>query len=265
MALLEVRNATFSYDGKRDVFRNINMAIEEGQIFCIVGPNGSGKSTLLDCVLGLNRLREGEIRIEGTPIQDLGAKEYARRVAYVPQSHTATFGYTVLDIVTMGRTYAARMFSPPGEDQKNIARQALRQVGLAGFEDRDYTRLSGGEMQLVILARAIAQESKLLVMDEPTAHLDFTHEMTVLEITERLAREKGLSVLMATHFLNQAYFFENAGIDTRVALINHGGIAETGIPSQVLTEENLARNFNIVTEVIEKEKRKYILPLHNIR
>lgn len=265
MALVEVRNAKYSYDGKRDIFRNVNMEIEEGEIFFIIGPNGSGKSTLLDCILGLNQIQEGEILIEGTPLKDFSAKEFARHVSYVPQSHTSTFGYTVLDVVTMGRTYAARMFSPPDEEQKELARQALAEVGLKGFEDREYTRLSGGELQLVILARAIAQKSRLMVMDEPTAHLDFTHEMTVLEITEKLVRDEGMSVLMATHFLNQAYYFENAGVNTRVALINSGGLTQIGTPSQVLTEENLMKNFNIVTEVIEKEQRKYILPLHNIR
>lgn len=263
MALIKVKDAAFSYDGKRTIFENINFDIGEGEVLCIVGPNGCGKSTLIDCVLGLNKLKAGEILIGGTPIESMKPREYAEHVAYVPQGHKTTFAYTVLDVVTMGRTYAARMFAPPGEAEKQIARDALKQVGLEGFEDREYTKLSGGELQLVIIARAIAQQSRVLIMDEPTSHLDFRHELRVMEIVAKLVKEQKISIIMATHFLNQAYFLENAGVNTRVALINEGRFAEIGTPSDVLTEENLEKTFNIVTEIIESGERKYILPLHN--
>ncbi len=265
MDLIEVKNAAFSYDGRKTVFEDISFSVGEGQVLCIVGPNGCGKSTLLDCVLGLNRLQSGEILIGGRPAESLKAKELAERMAYVPQGHKTAFAYTVLDIVTMGRTYAADIFSPPGEEEREIARGALKQVGLEEFEDREYTSLSGGELQLVIIARAIAQQSALMVMDEPTSHLDFTHELAVMDIIVRLVKERRISIIMATHFLNQAYYLENAGIDTRVALISDGRFVSKGTPSQVLTEENLERNFNIVTEIIESGRRKYILPLHNKR
>lgn len=133
--------------------------------------------------------------------------------------------------------------------------------------DREYTKLSGGELQLVIIARAIAQQSHLLVMDEPTAHLDFTHELNVMEIIARLVRDKKISIIMATHFLNQAYYLENAGVNTRVALINDGNFAQVGTPSQVLNTENLEATFNIITEIVSNGtgERKYILPLRNKR
>lgn len=265
MSLIEVKNAAFSYDGKRTIFENINFEVEEGEIFCIVGPNGCGKSTLIDCILGLNKLKSGQILVGQQPIESMKPKEFAEHVAYVPQGHKTTFAYTVLDVVTMGRTYAARMFAPPGEEEKSIAREALKLVGLEGFEDREYTKLSGGELQLVIIARAIAQKSRLLVMDEPTAHLDFRHELTVMEVIIKLVKEKKISIIMATHFLNQAYYLENAGVKTRVALINSGHFAQIGAPTEVLTEENLDKTFNIVTEIMESGQRKYILPLKNKR
>lgn len=267
MSRIEVKDAAFSYDGKRMIFENISFQVEKGQILCMIGPNGCGKSTLIDCILGLNKLRQGKIYIEGRAISRFKAREFAEHVAYVPQGHKTTFSYTVLEIVTMGRTYAAKMFSPPGETEKEVAREALRQVGLAGFEDREYTKLSGGELQLVMIARAIAQQSKLLVMDEPTAHLDFTHELNVMEIVANLVKEKGISIIMATHFLNQAYYLENAGVNTQVALINEGRFAQVGPPSQVLNEENLEKTFHIITEIIRNGtgERKYILPLRNKR
>lgn len=267
MALIEVKNAAFTYDEKRMIFEDVNFSVGEGEILCIIGPNGCGKSTLIDCILGLNKLKKGSILVEGLDIGKLKPREFAEHVAYVPQGHKTTFAYTVLDVVTMGRTYAAKMFSPPGDEEKAIARDALRQVGLSGFENREYTKLSGGELQLVIIARAIAQKSRVLVMDEPTAHLDFTHELTVMEIIAKLVKESGISIIMATHFLNQAYYLENAGVNTKVALINGTNFARLGTPSQVLTTETLENTFQIVTEIVRDGSgaRKYILPLYNKR
>lgn len=267
MALMEVRNGSFTYDGKRKIFDGVNLSVDKGEILCIIGPNGCGKSTLIDCMLGLKKLKSGEIKAGGINIDHMKPREFAEHVAYVPQGHKTTFAYTVLDVVTMGRTYAAKMFSPPDEHEKEIARQALAMVGLAGFEDREYTKLSGGELQLVIIARAIAQQSQLLIMDEPTAHLDFTHELTVMEIIAKLVKEKKISIIMATHFLNQAYYLENEGVNTRVALFNGTNFAQVGTPSEILTKDNLEKTFNIVTEIVSDKTgaRKYILPLKNKR
>lgn len=265
MTLIDVKKAAFSYDGKRDIFNDMSFDVGESEILCIIGPNGCGKSTLIDCILGFNKLKSGEILIGTKPINDLDAKEYAKEVAYVPQGHKTTFAYTVLDVVTMGRTYAMQMFSPPGKEERDIARDALSQVGLSGFEQREYTKLSGGELQLVILARAIAQNSNVLIMDEPTAHLDFTHELNVMGIVANLVKTAGRSIIMATHFLNQAYYLENAGVDTKVALMNGTNFSHMGTPSDVLTTENLEDTFNIVTEIVKDKsgERKYILPLYN--
>ncbi len=267
MALIEVQKAAFSYDAKRTIFENVDLSLNKGEVLCLVGPNGCGKSTLIDCILGLSRLKKGRILVDGRDLSALKPKEFAKYVAYVPQGHKTTFAYTVLDVVTMGRTYAARTFSPPGEKERETARQALKQVGLSGFEQREYTRLSGGELQLVMIARAIAQQAKVLIMDEPTAHLDFTHELTVMEIIVKLVKEQNLSILMATHFLNQAYYLENEGIPTRVALIHGTGFDRVGAPSEVLTTEALEKNFNIAAEIAKdgSGRRKYILPLHNKR
>jgi len=142
---------------------------------------------------------------------------------------------------------------------------ALEQVGMSGFYDREYTTLSGGELQLVLIARALAQKSRLLIMDEPTAHLDFRHELNVLEIAGKLVKENGISIVMATHFLNQAYYFENVGVKTRVALMNEKNFDRVGTPSDVLTPENLESVFHIAAKVASDgdDGRKFILALHN--
>lgn len=265
MNLIKVKDAAFSYDSKTDVFHHISIAVDEGEAFLIVGPNGCGKSTLIDNLLGLKKLKAGKIEIGGKDIRRMKPKEIAEHLAYVPQGHEKSFGYKVIDVVLMGRTYAAKMFSPPSKDERVLALEALEQVGLKGLEEKEYTKLSGGELQLVMIARALTQKSALLIMDEPTAHLDFCRELNVMEIIADLVKNKKLSVIMATHFLNQAYYLENAGVNTKVALMNNGCFQITGAPSEVLTPQNLKDVFHITAEVASdgRGERKYILALYS--
>ncbi|MDD6807490.1 MAG: ABC transporter ATP-binding protein [Oscillospiraceae bacterium] len=266
MDILSLQDVCFSYNEKRTILNNVNLSIEEGEVFCIVGPNGCGKSTLIDCILGINKIDSGKILLAGKDTCKMKPNEFAKYAAYVPQAHAQTFSYTVMQIVLMGRTFTQNIFSPGTKEDKEIALNAIETVGLRGYEERDYSTLSGGELQLVLIARAIAQKSKLLIMDEPTAHLDFKNEIRCMELICQLVKENNLSVVMATHFLNQAYFLENAGIKTSVGLLNDGCFEITGEPSNVLIPENLSKTFNIVAEVAADAsgERKYILPLRNI-
>jgi iron complex transport system ATP-binding protein len=263
MEFLRVENAGFYYQPKKYIFRDIDFTLNGGEALCIIGAHGCGKTTLLDCALGLTPLVDGKVFVGGRLLADMKPADIAKEMAYIPQSHKTTFAYTVLDVVTMGRTSALGPFSAPGREEREIAMCALEEVGMTDFADRTYTTLSGGELQLVIIARAIAQEAKVLVMDEPTSHLDFFHEMKVMEIIAELVMDKGMSVLMATHFLNQAYFLENIGVKTKVALMKDGGFSSEGVPSVMLTTENLEETFNIATEIVQDSRhtRKYILPL----
>jgi iron complex transport system ATP-binding protein len=264
--LIAVENATFSYDRKRTIFHDINFTVDKAQVFCIMGPNGCGKTTLIDCILGLLELQKGEIRASGHPIKELSSRQMAEQISYVPQGHRGTFAYTVLDIVTMGCTHATGLLGSPGEEEYARAHEALAQVGLQGFKDRIYTELSGGELQLVLIARAIAQDAKVMVLDEPTAHLDFSRELDIIEAIVHLVCEQRTSVIMATHFLNQAYVLESEGIDTRVGLLHEKHFKHVGLPSRVLTAENLEHTFGIVSEIVSDSRgRNYILPLHRKR
>jgi len=265
MSLLEVRNATFSYDGSRNIFEDISFSVKQGEAFVIVGPNGCGKSTLIDNILGLKKPSSGSIMLGSTDIANMKPNEIAKAAAFVPQAHVKSFAYKVIDIVIMGRAYAAGMFSAPGADSREIAMDALSQVGITDFHDREYTTLSGGELQLVLIARAIAQRSGLLVMDEPTAHLDFRHELNVMEVISGLIKGNGISIVMATHFLNQAYYLESVGVKTWVALMNDKKFECVGPPADVLTPENLESVFRITAKVASDDGRKFILALRNNR
>jgi len=170
-------------------------------------------------------------------------------VSYVPQSHKKTFPYTVSDVVLMGRTFSHGLFSSPGADDERLALVALDKVGLTGFGDRPYTELSGGELQLVLIARALCQDSPLMLLDEPTAHLDFKHEINVLSILTRLVGESGLTILMASHSLSHPFYFESEGINISVVLMNNGQVLEIGSPKSVCSRENLRAVYGIETRL----------------
>jgi len=248
-SLLSVREAAFSYDS-HDIFRGLSLDVGQGEIYCIVGPNGCGKTTLLDCILGLLRLREGQILLGGRSLGHMRASEIARLVAYVPQYHEKAFPYTVLQMVLMGRAAHTGLFGSPSARDNEIAVNALAVVGLEHLQERPYTRLSGGEVQLLMIARALAQQVPLLVLDEPTVHLDFKHELVIMETVARLVSESSLSVVMATHVLNHAFYFENLGLSISVALMNNQGFARVGNPTDMLTEHNLKHLYQINARVV---------------
>jgi iron complex transport system ATP-binding protein len=268
MSLVEVKNAVFAY-GSENIFEDINFQLNKGEVLCLLGPNGCGKTTLLDCILGLLRLKSGDIFLNDKNINDLKTHQIARSIAYVPQMHQKTFPYRVIDVVLMGRASYTTLFSSPSSEDIDIAENALEQVGIIKLKDRPYTQLSGGQGQLVMLARALTQNAPMLVMDEPTAHLDFKHELNVLETVIHLVHEKKLSIIMATHFPNHALSFENNGINTSVAMMNEKRFAAFGLPSQVLCEDNMRKIFNINSKVIKysidmKKELNYIIPLNTL-
>jgi iron complex transport system ATP-binding protein len=266
--MIKVSNATFSY-GKENVFEDISLEIRRGQIFCLFGPNGCGKTTLLHCMLGMLGLASGNITLAGSDVSRLKPQEIARLAAYIPQMHEKPFPYKVIDMVLMGRAAYTGMFSVPTAKDRKIAEEVLERLGIAHFRDRPYTQLSGGETQLVLVARALAQQTPMLLMDEPTAHLDFRNELYFLETIARLVQDTGLTIVMATHFPNHAFYFEGTSIESGLALMNDRKIAVQGPPAAVLTEENMARTFNIKSKVISYEsqgkKVRQIVPLETIQ
>ncbi len=252
MKLIEIHNAGFAY-GENEIFRKIDLSLEQGTLCCLMGPNGCGKSTLLDCIIGVLHLREGKILVDGRDVLSYKPQLLAQKIAYVPQVHDRSFPYTVKQIVLMGRTASAGLFGSPGKDAEDLVTNALRTVGIAHLSARSYTQISGGEMQLVMLARALVQQTPIIIMDEPTAHLDFRNEMVFMETVVNMIKEHNIAVLMATHSPNQPFYFENKGLDVNVAAIKDGGIYCHGVPSQVLTETSINEIYQIKSKRLTHE------------
>jgi len=249
---VEVKDAAFSYVDKA-VFSGLSFKVEKGQVFCIMGPNGCGKTTLLDCILGLLKPEQGDILINGTSIRKFKPKQLAKEIAYIPQLHQRTFPYTVMEVVLMGRAHNTSVFSAPGSNDRKIAEQALDKVGIRHLADKPYTQISGGECQLVMVARALAQQPDIIVMDEPTSHLDFKNELIMLETIADLVTVNNITVIMATHFPNHAFYLEANHIPVTLALMNRGMFESIGRPGDVLKEENIKRIYGITAKVISHE------------
>jgi len=268
MAFLEVKQISFEYDNQK-ILDDISFKMEKSQIFCLIGPNGSGKTTMLDCIMGLLSLKSGKIFLQGQDISQLNPKQIAQNIAYVPQNHKKTFPYTVKEIVLMGRAAHNGLFNSPNQHDHLIAHNAIETAGIEHLKERPYTELSGGEGQLVMIARALAQEPTLLIMDEPTTHLDFQNSLVVLESIKYLVRKKQISVLLATHHLNHAFYFENNGLDTIAAMLNQKNFAVIGRPNKILSKDNIEKVFNINCQIIDYhsgrfQNQKYIIPLETI-
>ncbi len=261
---LEVCNLCFSYDNKQ-VLNNVSLQISRGEVFCLLGPNGSGKTTLLDCLLRLNKAETGNILIDGRSIPDMHPSEIARLLAYIPQSHQKNFPFSVFDIVLMGRTAYTGFFESPSAEDRSKVENILEQMNMQDIRNRDYTRLSGGESQLVLIMRAIVQEAPVLIMDEPASHLDFRNEMRLLEMIINIISEGSRSVLLTTHSPYIPFFLENRDVNVRTGLIENGRIIKTGKPSEILNSENIRRVFGVETveieHIIKNGSLKSIIPI----
>lgn len=228
--MLQVHDLRAGYD-KHEVIHSATFSVERGEFVCMLGANGCGKTTILKNVLGLAKPFSGSITMDGDSVLRMRERELARRVAYIPQAHTPPFPFTVADVVLMGRTPYINRLAVISEEDKAIALCALRRLAIEHLADRAYTQLSGGQRQLVIIARALAQKPDLLVMDEPTASLDFGNQHVVMAQMRKLA-DAGMGVLMVTHDPDHALFCAD-----RVLVVQGGSITHDGAPGEVIDSE----------------------------
>lgn len=247
-ALLRVCGLRCGY-GKKEVVHGVSFDVHEGEFACIIGANGCGKSTLLKNVLCLDKPFAGEVRMRGRDVAHLTDKERARLFAYLPQAHTPPFPFTVGDVVLMGRSPYLDSISRITDDDRDIAWEAMCLLGIEGLADQAYTMLSGGQRQLVLIARCLTQQPSLIIMDEPTASLDFGNQQMVLRRMRDLTRT-GVSVLMVTHDPHHAFFCAD-----RVIVMQEGAIAAIGAPAQVMTGEMLESIYSTQIDVIDVSLR----------
>ena len=194
---IEVQNLTFSY-GKQPALREVSFSVQKGTLTAVLGANGAGKSTLFRCLLGFLTPQAGEIRLSGRPLSAYSRREAAEKIAYIPQSSEPIFNYTVLDTVLMGTTGTMNVLQRPGRRQQEAAMQALQRLGIEALAQRGIGTISGGERQLALIARALVQNAEILIMDEPTANLDFGNQQRVLAQIRALTT-RGYTVLLSTH------------------------------------------------------------------
>lgn len=237
--IYEVKDLTFSYGNEgRKVLDKASLELREGEILCILGPNGAGKTTLLNCMAGLLKPQSGSIELCGTPLGKMSAKEVAANVGYVPQMHTPSFNYRVLDFVLMGAAPHTGMFSRPSKEDEDACLEVLRSMKLEHIAEKSYLEISGGERQQLLIARAIIQKPKAILFDEPTAHLDYGNQHRVLKRVRQMA-DDGYSVIITTHNPDHALL-----LGDKAAIVDRAGQITQGSSSEIITEERLSRVYD---------------------
>ena len=239
---IEIRDLNFFY-GKRQILHDINITIPDATLVNVLGPNGVGKSTLFRCMLCLNSKFTGTVLVNGKNIRELSIRERSREISYIPQSHAPVYDYEVLDVVLMSTGTDLGMLRTPGPRHRRRAYDALERIGIAHLAHRTYTQISGGEQQLVLIARALAQNAKTIIMDEPTSALDYGNTVRVLSCVRQLAQE-GLSIVQSTHQPDQAFLYSDATL-----VLHEGAVHAFGNPKDVITNELVSTIYNVNVEV----------------
>jgi len=251
--MLEVSGLAFGFPGKR-IGEDVSFSVAAGEVMCVLGPNGGGKTTLFRTLIGLLPAQGGIVRLSGDGLASLPRREVARRAGYVPQQHAGHFAFTVREMVLMGRTAHLGLFeAPTGRDHEAAAR-AIEALGISQLADRPVTEVSGGERQLTLVARALAQEPKLLVMDEPTASLDFGNQVRVLERIRALSAQR-IAILFSTHDPDHAFLAAD-----RALLLAEGRAIECGPPREVVRPDSLQRLYGVPVQVIASGEQRACLP-----
>ncbi len=243
--MLEIKAAGFSYNARNTVFDHINFQIRPGEIVTILGPNGAGKSTLLKCINRILTLKTGDILFNQESLLKIPRKKIGTLMGYVSQSEESTFPFNALEMVLMGRAAHLNIFQSPGDRDRTIAESAMQYLGIEHLSGRLYKDLSGGESQLVTIARALSAEPGVLLLDEPTSHLDLKNQMTVLKALIQLSREKGLAVLMTTHQPDHAMVLSD-----RVLMMKMDGTALFGKTADIITPKTIQDIFGIRVNIL---------------
>lgn len=254
---LSVENLRFAY-GRQEVLKGISFTASEGELLSVLGCNGAGKSTLFKCMLGLLSNYSGRILADGQDIKNLSLRTLAKKTAYIPQLHYPAFNYSVFDMVLMGTAHRVSPMRAPDAEEKSRAWCAISQMGIEDLSERSYNHLSGGEQQLVLIARALAQETRILILDEPTASLDFGNRIRVLAKIKELAG-KGYTVIQSTHDPENAFMYSD-----RVIALKDGRLIADGPPAEILTSELMKELYGVDVDVrsLDDDKIRVCIPIN---
>lgn len=258
---LSVAGLSYSYEKKgRKVLQEISFSAKEGDLMAVLGPNGVGKSTMFKCILGFFKNYSGEVKLNGTDVRQMTHKEIARCVAYIPQSTYPVFNYEVLDVVLMGLTSHISLLQAPKKEHIEAAEEALKSLGIAHLAHAGYGEISGGERQLALIARALVQKAKILIMDEPTANLDYGNQFRVMCRISDLARE-GYIIILSTHNPDHAFLYAN-----RVIMMFGGKVIADGVPNEVLDAKLIREVYGVTTKIEsfedESGRHRMCIPLN---
>ncbi|MED1788269.1 ABC transporter ATP-binding protein [Brevibacillus laterosporus] len=253
--ILQIKDGNYFYKksnhGKEQKYlyhNDINFELQPGEIMSILGPNGAGKTTMLKCIMGLLRWKKGETLLGGKPLSSYSRKEVWQTIGYVPQASKMTFGYSILDLVIMGRALLLHTYAQPSEVDRKAALDALDLVGIQHLAEQPCTAVSGGELQLALIARTLVSEPKILVLDEPESHLDIHKQKIILQTIKKLVKERGLACVINTHYANHAFYFGD-----KVLMVAKDQPIITGPVSELMTEENILNYFHIeVTKLLHR-------------
>ena len=250
---MEVRDLFFSY-GKNKVLKGTSFTIEEGKITTIMGANGCGKSTLFNLMTKNLYPRKGNIFLYGKNIQNLGLKDFAKRVSIVHQYNSSADDITVERLVSFGRTPHRKMMQGRRDEDEKMIRWAMEVTNILKYRDKEVSRLSGGQRQRVWIAMALAQNTKILFLDEPTTYLDIRYQIEILKLVKKLNQEYGITIIMVLHDMNQAIHFSD-----RIIGLKEGEVAVQGAPDEVITEECIRDLYGISLGVTTIEGKKFVL------
>jgi iron complex transport system ATP-binding protein len=248
---------SFGYTKDSLIFSNVSINIGKGEVMAILGPNGTGKSTFIKCLVRILNPRSGSISLDGKDISEYSREEWARRIAYVPQMHDVTFPFTAFDYILLGRAPHLKMHERPGDSDRQKAHAAAARIGIEHLLDRPITEISGGEQQMCVIARALTQEPDILILDEPTSHLDYGNQFKCLSIIKNLAKE-GISSLMSTHVPDHTFISSQ-----KAAIMHKRSCTAYGDPIEVITPESLFETYgvSVVVEFHAQADRPICVPL----
>ncbi len=250
---LTVKNGSFFYHKNTPIFSDINFSVDSGEILSILGPNGAGKTTMLRCITGMLKWKGGQSLLDGEPIHSMPARKLWSQMAYVPQAKAASSAYTAFETVLLGRSSRLNAFSTPKQEDLEKAKEVMDLLGIAHLMDKKCSAISGGELQMVLIARALASDPQVLILDEPESNLDFKNQLVVLDTMSRLA-QKGMTCIFNTHY--PAHALQRAD---KSLILSRGGNYIFGRTASVVTEDNIRKAFGVEAVIGEVETAGNIL------